>query len=331
MKKITKGLITISLSTTLLVACSSNDEKTTTTTQEKSSQSQQKEQQPVPQEVLKQVKNLKQVGSEPVVSKEVERNSSSGVAARNGYVYYMYSDKKQTFVSIADVKKDKWVIKDKVISQTDATPFGTAFLTDDSMVFIDEKGEIKKKVQVPRVNRGLMSYEDVGYIRTSKGDAAYSTTKDMFKLYFEDGTEKEFSMTDYFSIKTRNDFIDVDKNIVYLNEGTDFTMYDLKKGKWVYDENGKQVKYGKTLSDIVIPFQDYMIRVNGGNGKDRFVYLDEKLKPKTVSGQQIPGQEFTVGDSHGQFLVEKDKLISVRSFKFEGEESVQYFEYKKAK
>ncbi|MGR5861567.1 hypothetical protein ACT7CY_13940 [Bacillus pacificus] len=104
MKKITKGLITVLLSTTLLVACS-NDEKTTTTTQEKSSQSQQKEQQSVPQEVLKQTKNLKQVGGESVVSKEVERNSSSGVAARAGYVYYMYSDKKQTFVSIADTKK----------------------------------------------------------------------------------------------------------------------------------------------------------------------------------------------------------------------------------
>ncbi|BCC62443.1 hypothetical protein bcgnr5378_62290 [Bacillus cereus] len=330
MKKITKGLITVLLSTTLLVACS-NDEKTTTTTQEKSSQSQQKEQQSVPQEVLKQTKNLKQVGGESVVSKEVERNSSSGVAARAGYVYYMYSDKKQTFVSIADTKKDKWVIKDKVISQTDSVPYGTAFFAEDKMFFIDEKGEIKKQVQLPKVSTHLMSSEDTGYVRTSKGDAAFLTTKDMFKLYYEDGTEKEFPMTDYFSIKSRNDFIDVDKNIVYLNEGTDFTMYDLKKGKWVYDENGKQVKYGKTLSDIVIPFQDYMIRINGGNGKDRFVYLDEKLKPKTVSGQQIPGQEFTVGDSHGQFLVEKDKLISVRSFKFEGEESVQYFEYKKAK
>ncbi|MGR5906318.1 hypothetical protein ACT7DI_25505 [Bacillus paranthracis] len=101
MKKIIKGLITVSLSTSLLVGCGSNEEKTTTTTtQEKSPQTKQKEQPPVPQEVLKQVKNLKQVGSEPVVSKEVERNSSSGVAARNGYVYYMWgiasiSEKKQ--------------------------------------------------------------------------------------------------------------------------------------------------------------------------------------------------------------------------------------------
>lgn len=37
MKKIIKGLITVSLSTSLLVGCGSNEEKTTTTTtQEKS-------------------------------------------------------------------------------------------------------------------------------------------------------------------------------------------------------------------------------------------------------------------------------------------------------
>lgn len=332
MRKIVKGLITISLSTSLLAGCGGNDEKTTTTTtQEKTSQTKQKEQPSVPPEVLKQVKNLKQVGGGPVVSKEVAKDSSSGVAARNGYVYYMYSYKKQTFVSIADVKKDKWVIKDKVIAQTDATPYGTAFMADNTMSFINEKGEVKKQVQLPKVTMGLMSDDKVGYIRTSKGDAAYVTTKDMFKLYFEDGTEKEFPMTDYFSTNSTNDFIDLDKNIVYLNDGTDFIMYNLKKGKWVYDENGKQVKHEKTLGDIFIPFQDYMIRVNGGNGKDRFIYLDEKFKPKRVSGQQIPGQEFAVGDSHGQFLVEKDKLISIRVINFEGEESVQYMEYKETK
>ncbi|PEU74804.1 hypothetical protein CN386_20475 [Bacillus cereus] len=331
LKRKAKALITISLSTILLVACSDKEVKVTTTTQEKSSQTKQKEQPPVPKEVFKQVKNLKQVGGESVVSKEVAGNNTSAVAARNGYVYYMYSYKKQTFISIADVKKDKWVLKDKVIHQTDATPYGTAFFAEDTMFFIDEKGEIKKQVQLPKVSRSLMSDDKTGYIRTSKGGAAYSTTKDMFKLFFEDGTEKEFPMTDYFSTSSMNDFIDLDKNIVYLNDGVDFTMYNLKKGKWVYDGNGKQVKHEKTITDIIVPFQDYMIKVYGGNGQDRLVYLDEKFKPKRSNGQQVPGQEFTVGDSRGQFLVEKDKLISVRVINFEGEKSVQYMEYKEVK
>ena len=325
-----KALITISLSAILLVACSDKEEKVTTTTQEKSSQTKQKEQPPVTKEVLKQVKNLKQVGGEPVAPKYASNNTTSQVNVRDGYVYYMYSDSEKTFVSIADVKKDKWVVKDKLIHQPGASAaiYGTAFMVADTMYFIDEKGEVKKQVQLPKVSMHLMSDDKTGYIRTSKGDAAYVTTKDMLKLFFEDGTEKEIPMTDYFSKSSMGDFIDLDKNIVHINDTLYYTMYDLKKGKWVYDENGKQVKNEKTRSDTVIPFQDYIVKVYGESDQNRFVYLDKKFNPK-----KAPEQDFPIVDYKGlgHFMVEKDKIVYVHMVKFEGKDSVQYMEYKETK
>ncbi|GAB6427999.1 hypothetical protein bcgnr5372_38560 [Bacillus luti] len=330
-KKAVKALITISLSTSLLVACSDKEEKvTTTTSQNKSSQTQQKEQPPVQKEVLKQVKNLKHVGGESVESKFANNDTTSQVAARNGYVYYMYSDTEKTYVSIADTKKDKWVVKDKLVHQpgADAAIYGTAFMVENTMYFIDEKGEVKKQVKLPKVNTGLMSDEKEGFIRTNKGDAAYVTTKDMLKLFFEDGTEKEIPMTDYFSTSSMGDFIDLDKNKAYINDDRYYTMYDLKKGKWVYDENGKQVKNEKNNSDTVIPFHDYIVKVYGENNQNRFVYLDEKFKPK-----QIPEQDFDIVDYKGlgHFIVEKDTLVYVHMVEFEGKKSVQYMEFKESK
>lgn len=330
MRKIVKGLITVSLSTLLMTGCSDKEEKVTTTTQEKTSQTKQKEQPPVPKEVLKQVKNLKQVGGEPVAPKHANNKTTSQVNARDGYVYYMYSDTEKTFVSIADTKKDKWVVKDKLIHQpgADAAIYGTAFMVENTMFFIDEKGEVKKQVKLPKVTMSLTSDEKVGYIRTSKGDAAYVTTKDMLKLYLEDGTEKEFPMKDYFSGSSMGDFIDLDKNIVHINDTLYYTTYDLKKGKWVYDENGKQVKNEKTRSDTVIPFQDYIVKVYGESDQNRFVYLDKKFSPK-----QAPEQDFPIVDYKGlgHFLVEKDKIVYVHMVEFEGEKSVQYMEFKETK
>ncbi|MEB9505258.1 hypothetical protein P4J13_15065 [Bacillus anthracis] len=108
MKKITAGLITISLAG-VLVGCSDKEEKvTTTTTQEKSSQTKQKEQeQPVQKSVLKETENITNVGGGiPLLDGKVHRGTTS---VKNGYLYHMFRvgdyGSSKLYVSIADLKK----------------------------------------------------------------------------------------------------------------------------------------------------------------------------------------------------------------------------------
>ncbi|BCC15137.1 hypothetical protein [Bacillus cereus] len=335
MKKITKRLITISLSTGLLVGCSDKEEKvttTTTTTQEKSSQTQQKEQKPPQQKsVLKETENITNVGGGiPLLDGKVHRGTTS---VKNGYLYHMFKvgdrGSSKLYVSIADLKKNKWVVENKELRsyhdglQEDSEgvgTHGTAFSVISKQVgqkvmFLNEKGEVKE-------------VEGYGFVRTSKGDAAYTATDTSLKLTFENGKTQEFKMDTKVEFTNNSDYIDLDKNVA-MEHGKirSVTLYDLKKGKEMFDEKGQKLKGTEvTTGSKYTMFDDYIISVNSETNSDRLIYLDYMFNTK-----KLPAEDFITVKGSSEYLPFKDKLVQVRDIEYEGKNSIQYIEYKKAK
>ncbi|GAB6742412.1 hypothetical protein bcgnr5412_55350 [Bacillus cereus] len=330
MKKITTGLITISL-VGVLVGCNDKEEKVTTTTkQEKSSQTKQKEQQPEQKSILKETENITNVaGGIPLLDGKVHRGTTS---VKDGYLYHMFTiedhGEAELYVSIADLKKNKWVVENRKLRkfnnglQSDSESVGehgTAFSViskqiGQKVMFLNEKGEVKE-------------VEGYGFVRTSKGDAAYTPTDTSLKLTFENGKTQEFKMDKKVEFTNIEDYIDLDKNIA-MEHGkiNSVVLYDLKKGKERFDENGQKLKGTEVTKSKYTMFDDYIINVTKSKNSDRFVYLDYKFE-----GKQLPAEDFITVEGMGTFYPSKDKLVQVRHIEYEGKDSIQYIEYKKAK
>ncbi|MCC2485082.1 hypothetical protein LKM01_25145 [Bacillus pacificus] len=332
MKKIATGLITISL-IGVLAGCSDKEEKvnTTTNTQEKSSQSQQKEQQPVKQATLKESENITNVGGGiPLLDGKVHRGTTS---VKDGYLYHMFKvgdrGSSKLYVSIADLKKNKWIVENKELRsyhdgmQEDTESVGThgtAFSViskqiGQKVMFLNEKGEVKE-------------VEGYGFVRTSRGDAAYTSTDNSLKLTFENGKTQEFKMDTKVEFTSNSDYIDLDKNVA-MEHGKirSVTLYDLKKGKEMFDEKGQKLKGTEvTTGSKYTMFDDYIISVNSETNSDRLIYLDYMFKDK-----KLPAEDFITVKGSSEYLPFKDKLVQVRDIEYEGKNSIQYIEYKKAK
>lgn len=342
MKKIAIGLITISLSS-LLAGCSDKEEKVTTTTQEKSSQSQQKEQQPSKQKsILQETENITNLGEGfPKFDKEY---SSHETSVKNGYVYDMFTVLKnnegEVYVSILDVKKNKWIVENKLlrkfemneslVAMKDPKPRtrvgvkGTGYeleIVDEAkkavikkVVFLNEKGEEKE-------------VEGDGFVRTSKGDAAYTSTDTSLKLTFENGKTQEFKMNTKVEFPEIEDYIDLKNGVAMVQEEINsVTLYDLKKGKKMYDKNGQELKGTKVHKGKYTLFNDSVIDIVPDSNSNKFVYLDYMFESKN-----LPVEEFITVKGRGPFLPSKDKLVQLRTIEYEGKDSLQYLEYKKSK
>ncbi|HGP3677525.1 TPA: hypothetical protein ACLIVI_005455 [Bacillus pacificus] len=335
MKKIVKGLITVSLSTTLLAGCGGNDEKTTTTnTQEKSSQTQQKKQPLEQKSILKETENITNLGGGlPKFDKESKHYVTS---VKDGYVYNIFTTHKddvgEVYVSILDVKKNKWIVENKFLRKytTNASMLGQKpgesvtskgtgyeFKTmegTNKVVFVNEKGEEKE-------------VEGDGFVRTSKGDAAYTSSESSLKLTFENGKTQEFKMNTKVEFPEIEDYIDLE-NGVAMAQGkiNSVALYDLKKGKKMYDKNGQELKGTKVHTGKYTLFNDSLIDIVPDSNSNKFVYLDYMFESKN-----LPAEEFITVKGRGPFLPSKDKLVQLRTIEYEGKDSLQYLEYKKSK
>lgn len=333
MKKITTGLLTISLAG-VLVGCSDKEEKVTTTTntQEKTSQTQKKEQQQsVQKSILKETENISNVGGGiPPLDGKVHGGTTS---VKDGYLYHMFKvgdrGSSKLYVSIANLKKNKWIVENKELRsyhdgmQEDTESVGlhgTAFSViskqiGQKVMFLNEKGEVKE-------------VEGYGFVRTSKGDAAYTPTDTSLKLTFENGKTQEFKMDKKVEFTNTDDYINLD-SMVAMEHGSirSVTLYDLKKGKEMFDETGQKLKGTKaTTGSKYTMFDDYIISVTKSKNSDRFVYLDYKFEDK-----KLPAEDFITVEGMGTFYPGKNQLIQVRHIEYEGKDSIQYIEYKKAK
>lgn len=338
LNKTTKALITVSLSASLLVGCSDKEEKVTTTsnTQEKSSQTKPKDQQPPQQKsVLKETENITNLGGEPIPELSLEEGKNSArdnvTSVKNGYVYHMFAvggahgNPAKIYVSIADVKKNKWIVKNKMIHQFTVSTgsdgeivetHGTAFSSrkktgENKVVFLNEKGELKE-------------VEGKSFIRTSKGDAAYTSTDTSLKLTFENGKTQEIPMNQELQFSQLGDYIDLDNEIAIKTGRGDFEIFDLKKGKQIFDDQGQKLKVSQT-GDYTM-FKDHIISVSKDTNSDKFSYLDTKLKDKNLSVDS-----FITVKGTGTFYPSKDKLVQIRHIEYEGKKAIQYIEYKESK
>lgn len=344
LNKTTKALITVSLSASLLVGCSDKEEKvtTTTTTQEKSSQTKQKEQPPEQKSILKETENITNLGGGfPKFDKEISGHVTS---VKNGYVYDMFTVLKnnegEVYVSILDVKKNKWIVENKLLRKYEMNESlvamenpkprtrvgvkGTGYeleIVDEAkkavtkkVVFLNEKGEEKE-------------VEGAGFVRTSKGDAAYTSTDNSLKLTFENGKTQEFKMDTKVEFSNIEDYVDVENMVaIEQREINSVFLYDLKKGKKMYDKDGQELKGTKIHKGKYTLFNNSLIDIVPDSNSNKFVYLDYMFESKN-----LPVEEFITVKGRGPFLPSKDKLVQLRTIEYEGKDSLQYLEYKKSK
>ncbi|GAB6552051.1 hypothetical protein bcgnr5378_04930 [Bacillus cereus] len=331
--KATKSFIAISLSTSLLVACSSKEETTNTTTKENTNQSQQQDQpKTVKKATLKEAENITNLGGEPVPELSYEEGKNSidkrSNSVKNGHVFSMYIANGSVYVSIADVKTNKWITKNKEIYKTDKTginsehidkTYGTGFVTTKgNVVIVNEKGEIKE------IKEKIEPGQGYGFVRTSNGDAAYIASESSLKLMFENGEKQEIPMQTELQFIHPSDYIDLDKNIAIETGSGDFELFDLKKGKQIFDDNGQKLNVSQT-GDYTI-FKEHIVSIKSESNSNTFAYLDYKLNDK-----KLPAENFITVKGTGTFFPAKDKLVQIRNIEYEGKKSLQYIEYKEAK